>query len=138
MISFPTKIKARLSTRWIYSIILLIIFGISLAWRTSLPYENVFSGDGVIFGGADPWYHIRLIENLLQHFPHRIAFDPFTLFPYGQEVPFAPFFDLLLGFVIWVIGLGSPSQNVIETVGAYFPAILGALVTVPVLSLIHI
>jgi len=132
MVSFPTKIKARLSTRWIYSIILLIIFGISLAWRTSLPYENVFSGDGVIFGGTDPWYHIRLIENLLQHFPHRIAFDPFTLFPYGQEVPFAPFFDLLLGFVIWIIGFGSPTQYTIETVGAYFPAILGALVTIPV------
>ncbi|GAG14645.1 unnamed protein product, partial [marine sediment metagenome] len=33
---------------------------------------------------------------------------------------------------IWVIGLGSPTQHTIEIVGAYFPAILGALVTVPV------
>ena len=132
MISFLTKIKARLSTRWIYSIILLIIFGISLALRVSLPYENVFMGDWVRFTTNDPWYHMRLVENLVQHFPHRIGFDPFTLYPYGQEVPFAPFFDLLLGFVIWVIGLGSPTQNVIETVGAYFPAILGALIVIPV------
>lgn len=132
MISFPTKIKTRLSTRWIYSIILLIIFGISLALRVSVPYESVFTGDGVIFGANDPWYHMRLVENLVQHFPHRIAFDPFTLYPYGQVVPFAPFFDLLLGFVIWIIGFGSPTQYTIETVGAYFPAILGALVTIPV------
>ena len=68
----------------------------------------------------------------MQHFPHRIAFDPFTLFPIGQDVPFAPFFDLLLGSFIWVIGLGSPTQHTIEIVGAYFPAILGAVVTVPV------
>jgi len=72
------------------------------------------------------------VENLLQHFPHRIAFDPFTLFPFGQNVPWPPFFDLLLGSLIWIIGLGSPTQHTIETVGAYFPAILGALVTVPV------
>jgi dolichyl-diphosphooligosaccharide--protein glycosyltransferase len=132
MSTISAKIRARLSRKAIYGIALLIIFGIALALRVSLPYESVFTGDGVIFGGTDPWYHMRLVENLVQHFPHLIAFDPFTLFPYGQDVPFAPFFDLLLGFLIWVIGLGSPTQHTIETVGAYFPAILGALVTVPV------
>jgi len=132
MSTLPTKIRARLSTKSKYAIALLIIFGIALALRVCLPYENVFMGDGVRFGGNDPWYHMRLVENLVQHFPHRIAFDPFTLYPYGQNVPFAPFFDLLLGFLIWVIGLGSPTPHTIETVGAYFPAILGALVTVPV------
>jgi dolichyl-diphosphooligosaccharide--protein glycosyltransferase len=109
-----------------------MIFGVSLSLRVCLPCESIFVGDWVAFGGYDPWYHMRLVENLVQHFPQRIAFDPFTWFPYGQDVFFAPFFDLLLGFVIWVIGLGSPSQHTIETVGAYFPAILGALVTIPV------
>jgi len=130
--ALTTKIRARLSTRAITGIILLIIFGIALALRVSLPYENIFMGDWVRFGGNDPWYHMRLVENLVQHFPHLIAFDPFTLFPSGQTVPFAPFFDLLLGFLIWVVALGSPTQHTIETVGAYFPAILGALVTIPV------
>jgi oligosaccharyl transferase (archaeosortase A-associated) len=111
---------------------LLIIFGIALALRVCLVYGNVFVGDGVRFMSVDPWYHIRLVENLVQHFPHLIGFDPFTLYPYGQEVWFAPLFDLLLGFFIWVIGMGSPTQYTIETVGAYFPAILGALVTIPV------
>ncbi|MCK4362215.1 MAG: hypothetical protein KAW13_02930 [Dehalococcoidia bacterium] len=132
MSALHTKIRARLSTKSKYGIALLIIFGIALALRVWLPYENVFMGDWVNFGGNDPWYHMRLVENLVQHFPHLIAFDPFTLFPYGQDAPFAPFFDLLLGFFIWVIGLGSPTQHTIETVGAYFPAILGALVTIPV------
>lgn len=129
---FWAKIKARLSRRVICGIILLLIFGIALSLRVCLPYEAVFGGDWVKFGGNDPWYHMRLVENLVQHFPHRIAFDPYTLYPSGLAVPFAPFFDLLLGFFIWVIGLGSPSQHTIETLGAYFPAILGALVTIPV------
>jgi len=132
MSTLNARLRSRLSKRAIYGIILLIIFGIALALRVLGPYENVFMGDWVIFNGNDPWYHMRLVENLVQHFPHLIAFDPFTLYPYGQQVPFAPFFDLLLGFFIWVIGLGSPTQHTIETVGAYFPAILGALVTLPV------
>ena len=132
MINPTVKIRTRLSRRAIYSIILLIIFGIALALRVSLAYDSVFTGDWVRFAENDPWYHIRLVENLIQHFPHRIVFDPFTLYPYGQEVPFAPFFDLLLGSFIWVIGLGSPTQHTLETFGPYFPAILGALVTVPV------
>jgi len=132
MSTLPAKTRAGLSRRAIYGIIILIIFGIALALRVWIPYENVFMGDWVRFGEVDPWYHMRLVENLVQHFPHRIAFDPFTFFPYGQAVPFAPFFDLMLGFFIWVIGLGSPTQHTIETVGAYFPAILGALVTIPV------
>ena len=132
MSTLPAKVRTGLSRRAIYSIILLIIFGIALALRVWLPYENVFMGDWVRFQFADPWYHMRLVENLVQHFPHLIAFDPYTFYPYGQAVPFAPFFDLMLGFLIWVIALGSPTQHTIETVGAYFPAILGALVTVPV------
>ncbi len=116
----------------IYGLILIAIFGIALYLRTGPPQDNVFLGDWVRFGGNDPWTHMRLVENLVHNFPHRILFDPYALYPGGQVVGVAPLFDLLLGFLIWIIGLGSPTQYTIETVGAYFPAILGALVTVPV------
>jgi len=43
-----------------------------------------------------------------------------------------PFFHWLLGGVIWVIGLGSPSQHTVDVIGVYFPAILGALTIIPV------
>jgi len=132
MSNISTKIGGLLSVRAAYGVVLVLIFGIAFSLRVCPPYESVFVGDGVTFAGTDPWYHMRLVENLLQHFPHRIGFDPYTLYPVGQEVFFAPLFDLLLGFVTWVIGMGSPSQHTIETVGAYFPAILGALVTIPV------
>jgi len=132
MSTLNARLRSRLSKRAIYGIILLIIFGIALALRVLGPYENVFMGDWVRFDGNDPWYHMRLVENLVHNFPSRILFDPYALYPGGQVVGVAPFFDLFLGFLIWVIGLGSPTQYTIETVGAYFPAILGALVTVPV------
>jgi len=130
--NLSTKIGWLVSVRATYGIILVLIFGIAFSLRVCPPYESVFGGDWVRFQEVDPWYHMRLVDNLVHHFPHRITFDPYTLYPYGQSVWFAPFFDLLLGFTLWIIGLGSPSQHTIETVGAYFPAILGALTTIPV------
>jgi len=111
---------------------MLVIVAVALLLRVAPPYHTVFAFDWVRFGEHDPWYHMRLVESLVQNFPNRIAFDPFTFFPYGQDVWFAPFYDLFLGFVIWVVGAGSPSQHLMEVVGAYFPAVLGALTTVPV------
>lgn len=115
-----------------YGLALTLILGISLFLRISLAYDNVFVGDHVEFQENDPWYHMRLVENLVHHFPHRIVFDPYALYPRGQTIAIGPFFDVLLGFFIWIIGLGSPSKALIDTVGAYFPAVLGALATIPV------
>jgi len=130
MSRFRTGIKP--SATIIYGVALALIFGFALFLRTYFPYHNVFTGTWVRFQYEDAYYHMRLIEDLSHHFPHPIFFDPFTFYPHGLTVYFAPFFDILVGFFIWVIGLGHPSTQVIETVGAYFPAVLGALVTFPV------
>ena len=116
----------------IFGLIVIAIFYIALALRVYGPYDSVFMGDWVKFGGNDPWFYMRLADNLAQTFPHRILFDPYALFPGGSNIGIPPFFLMLLGSTIWVIGLGSPSEYIVETVGAYFPAILGAMVTIPV------
>ena len=126
------SLKAKTSASTLYGLALAFILGIAFFLRVYFPYDNVFAGDWVRFKWFDSWYHIRLVENLVHHFPQRINFDPYTLYPHGQKVFFAPFYDLLLGFFAWVFGAGSPSTGTIETLGAYFPAILGALVTIPV------
>ena len=89
------------------------------------------------FGGYDVWYNMRLIENTLHHFPLRIYFDPFSAYPHGAYNPFGtPLFDMSLAFIIWIIGLGNPistlGQHGIEVIGAWYPAILGALTVFPV------
>ncbi|MDY6916502.1 MAG: oligosaccharyl transferase, archaeosortase A system-associated [Chloroflexota bacterium] len=132
MSTLLAKTIQRVPPKAVYGILMLLIFGIALSLRLCPPYDSVFGGDWVRFGMTDSWYHIRLAENLAQHFPQRIGFDPFTWYPFGQGVYFAPFFDLLLGLVIWVAGLGTPTQHTVEVVAAYFPAVLGALATVPV------
>ena len=116
---------------------LVLLFCLSLYIRVAIPYHIVFNDTFVRFGGYDPWYNIRLVENTLHHFPHRIYFDPFTAYPQGTYNPFGtPLFDLSLAFIVWALGLGNPfatlSPSMIEEIWAWYPAVLAALTIFPV------
>ena len=124
--------KRRLSPPVITAIALLVIAGISLYIRVALPYDQVFVDGAAWFKGVDSWYHMRLVDNLLHHFPHLISFDPYTLYPHGFTVSWPPFFDWLVAGGAWLAGFGSPTQHIIDAVGAYIPAILGTLTIFPV------
>ena len=116
---------------FVYGILVTVIFAIALYIRC-LPKSSVFGGSFVRFSGNDPWYNMRLVESTLSHFPHRINFDAYTYFPHGQYHPFAFLFDQILAFIVWGAGLGAPSQELMELIGAYYPAVLGALTVIPV------
>lgn len=120
----------------VYGIILVAILSLSLYIRGILPFESVFSGEFIRLGGNDPFFNLRLVENTLHNFPHRIFFDPYTFFPTGTAVPFAPLFDWSIACIIWIIGLGTPyntlGEHGIKTIFAFYPAILGALTVIPV------
>jgi len=131
-VSEQPNLKGKLPPAAIAGIVLLILCGISLYIRIALPYDQVFVNGSVWFKGTDAWYHMRLIENLVHHFPHRIFFDPYTFYPHGTTVPWPPFFDWLVAGVAWLVGLGLPTQHTIDVVGAYIPAILGTLTIIPV------
>jgi dolichyl-diphosphooligosaccharide--protein glycosyltransferase len=130
------KIKKIKKTSLICGTILAFLFCLSLYIRVAISYNSVFTDSFVMFGGNDAWYNMRLVENTLHHFPHRIYLDPFTAYPHGAHSPFAPLFDQMLAFIIWVIGLGNPvstlGQHGIEVIGAWYPAVLAALTVFPV------
>jgi oligosaccharyl transferase (archaeosortase A-associated) len=112
--------------------VLLITCAGALFLRVYFPQYSVIRDGVTYFKENDPWYHFRLVENLLRHFPYRISFDPYTFFPYGQPVFFAPLFDLVLGLAILIISLGNPTPEIIRIVSLYYPAVLGVLVIPPV------
>ncbi len=114
------------------SIALALLFGVALYIRTVLPYDQVFGGDFIKFTGVDAYYHMRVVDNLVHNFPRLIEFDPYFVYPTGSWMAMPPLFDWLLAGIIWVITLGSPTQHIIDVVGVYFPAVLGALTVIPV------
>ena len=100
--------------------------GLAVLMRLT-PWSTVFVGDHVNLRGNDAWYHVRVVDHLLANFPHRLTVDPYAA-PEGQYVPLAPLFDLLLAGVAWVLGLGAPSDRLVETVAVWLPPVCGAAV----------
>jgi dolichyl-diphosphooligosaccharide--protein glycosyltransferase len=97
------------------------------------PSESVFLINGFIrFGGNDPWYHLRNVQSILNNYPNMLWFDAHTYYPYGTIQVFAPLFDIMLSTIIWICGFGNPNQELIYTICAYYPVILGTLVIIPV------
>lgn len=123
--------KARsLWPRLIPFFVLLAFFAIALWVRIGLPFSQVFTSNGIIFTGNDAYYHMRVVQSLVDNFPHFPKVDPYLQF--GSLYTVIPsFFQWLLASVIWVIGLGHPSQHLIDLIGAYYPAVLGALTVIP-------
>jgi len=109
--------------------ILLVALACLLAFglRSYPIYDQVFKEDGVRMMGADPFFHMRTVDNLTRHFPQRSGFDPYMVFPGGQNVPTGPFFDWLVAGTALILGGGSPDQQVIDFAGAWIPVVIGAL-----------
>ena len=123
---------SRFSPKLIVGLLVALFFGVALYLRIGLSYDQIFIGDWINFPSVDAYYHMRLVDNLVHNFPNRISFDPYSFYPNGYSVTWAPFFDWFLAGITWLIGLGSPTQHTIDLVGVYLPAVLGALTVIPV------
>ena len=108
------------------------LVGVALFLRTFFVYGQCFPGPYVNFQGTDPWYHVRAVEYLIHQFPYTLGFDPYALHPGGQHVAVGPLFDLAVAAIALVAGFGSPSSSLTYTICAWFPAILGALIPIPI------
>ena len=95
----------------------------------------MFSGPSVRFTETDAWYHLRLVDNLLRHFPAPLTYDPYLTFPGGQVVNVAPGFDWLIAGAALLLGAGTPSPLLVERIAALTPPLLGALLVFPVYAL---
>jgi oligosaccharyl transferase (archaeosortase A-associated) len=132
--------------------ILLLIFVASLVLRIAVPWDTVFGGNTIKLTDNDAYFFVRLMDNLCAHFPALSKIDPYFIYPgpadfAGQHIFFTYYKDLtgqplffayLMGFFAWLLGGGAPSQQTIDLVAVYFPAILGALLVFPVFLIARI
>lgn len=97
--------------------LLIVLFAAALALRTVPHWAQVIEPDGFVnFLDTDAWFHVRTVDNLVRHFPWRMASDPYAGF---STMPTAPMFD-------WLLGAAALAGNV-HLIAAWFPALLGAL-----------
>jgi len=104
----------------------------ALAIRIVWPYDTVFVDGNVWFREMDSWYRMRLVDNFIHNFPYVSEFDPYSFFPRGIRTTFHPLTSWLIALPAFVLGGGNPSPALVDTCGAYFPPMMGALTVVPV------
>ncbi|MDD5313385.1 MAG: oligosaccharyl transferase, archaeosortase A system-associated [Dehalococcoidia bacterium] len=114
-------------------ILLALICVISFILRVAVPWSQVFVDQWVKFTDNDAYYYMRLLDNISHHFPSLGSTDPYFHFP-GEYNPLSlpQFFVYLMGFFAWLFGAGSPSQHTVDLIGVFFPAVIGALMAIPV------
>jgi len=96
-------------------------------------YDNFVRDGTVYFSGNDAWYHLRQVEYTVRNWPFTMSYDPWTNFPYGTNAAqFGTLYDQLVATAALVVGLGSPSAELIAKTLLVAPAVFGALVAVPV------
>jgi dolichyl-diphosphooligosaccharide--protein glycosyltransferase len=116
-------------------LVLFILAAYMLAVRLQ-TYGRFVTDSGVYFSGNDPWYHYRAVKYSIANWPFTIPFDPLTGFPDGAAVgQFGTLFDQILATVILVLGLGSPSDELVRTVMVLAPPVIGALCLIPVYAI---
>jgi dolichyl-diphosphooligosaccharide--protein glycosyltransferase len=118
----------------IYTVAIAAVMAVMLYIRIAIPYNTVFTnwpGNYINIAADDAPEQMRMVLNTLAHFPIRELYDPFTNYPYGSLVHFGPLFTMLIAVPALILGLGHPSTQLTITVGAYVPAVLGALCAIP-------
>lgn len=97
-----------------------------------LSYASLTADGGITFTGYDEFYHMRRILYTTFNFPHFLNFDTYINYPYGFEIGWPPFFDLLGAILAIILGAGQPDIHTIEFAGAILPVLLGVLTIIPV------
>lgn len=110
---------------------LLIVFLTAFLIRM-LSYASLTADGGITFTGYDEFYHMRRILYMVSNFPNSLNFDTYINYPYGFEVGWPPFFDLLGALLAIILGGGQPDTHTIEFAGALLPVLLGILTIIPV------
>lgn len=127
-----TERKPRFSSNLVIALMLLVFMGVALFLRVAFVHDDVFTPNWIKFTGNDAYFQMRLVDTMASNFPHFPTFDPYLQFPGGVGLSKIHLFNWLLASIAWVVGLGSPTEHTVDVIGAYFPAVLGALTILPV------
>jgi dolichyl-diphosphooligosaccharide--protein glycosyltransferase len=122
--------RGKLSGLIIFTCLLAFVV-IALLLRIIPAYSQVFTGGWVKFSTPDAYYFMRLVDHLVYNFPHPMGADPYFWLAGLRGSSQNGFFELLLSTVALLVGAGSPSPELVDLVGTYFPVVLGALSVIP-------
>jgi len=110
----------------------LVVLFVFALWTRTAAWTNFTTQGTVLYNGNDPYYHLRSVQYVVEHWPATMPFDPWTNFALGTSTAqFGTLFDQLIATAALIIGLGSPSAELVRMVHLFAPAVFGAFTLVP-------
>ncbi|MFB6205979.1 MAG: oligosaccharyl transferase, archaeosortase A system-associated [Haloglomus sp.] len=101
-------------------------------WVRARNWKAFVTGNEVLFSGNDAYYHYRMVQYTVNHWPDTMPYDPWTSFPTGTSVgQFGTLFDQLIATSALIYGLGSPTEFQVKLATLFAPAVFGALAVIP-------
>ncbi|MEZ3117092.1 oligosaccharyl transferase, archaeosortase A system-associated [Halobaculum sp. MBLA0147] len=115
-----------------FEVPVLLVVVATMLWIRLRPYSNYVRGGEVLFSGNDAWYHLREVRYVVRHWPSTMPYDPWTNFPLGTSVgQFGTLYDQIVATAALIVGLGSPSPELVAKTLLVAPAVAGALTAIP-------
>ena len=106
---------------------LVALFSIFALWLRLLPMLNMGNTDVLMMVASDdPLYNLRQVEQILANFPNYAWFEPMTLFPTGQPVPWGPLFPTIIA--IFCLITGATTRPEIISTGLLIPPLMGMMI----------
>jgi dolichyl-phosphooligosaccharide-protein glycotransferase len=117
-------------------LLILLAFLVATILRVILPWNTIFTSNGVIFTGVDAYYYVHLADLISHNGMQTPQFDWYFDFPKGLDYSSLPSsynaYGVFIAVLAWVFSWGHPSKTIIDTVSALHPAILGILALIPI------
>src|SRR5512137_192432 len=108
---------------------LISFFSLFALWLRLLPMLNMGNTDVLtMVASDDPLYNLRQVEQILANFPKYAWFEPMTLFPTGQPVPWGSLFPTIIATICLITG-ATTRPEIIST-GLLVPPVMGAMIVV--------
>ena len=106
---------------------LVVLFSIFALWLRLLPMLNMGNTDVLMMVASDdPLYNLRQVEQILANFPNYAWFEPMTLFPTGQPVPWGPLFPTIIAIICLITG--ATIRPEIISIGLLVPPLMGVMI----------
>ena len=128
--SADTSVTGLLRNRFELPILALVVA--VMLWIRLQSFDRFVRDGEVFFAGNDAWYHLREVQYTVRNWPFTMPFDIWTNFPRGTSVgQFGTLYDQLVATAALIVGLGSPSSELVAQTLLVAPAVAGALTAIP-------
>lgn len=115
---------AAASVTFLLSVVGVLLVGLAVSLA---PWNHVFVSERVRIQGTDSFYHVLRVQRIVADYPHVAWHDPMMNYPEGATIPWPPLFDQLIATLAVVAGGTEGQPEVVETVAALVPPLLGVM-----------